>query len=395
MKKSLCLILFAGGLWAQQTMTINGVTGQVVVLPVPTASALGGVESIVQTSNNWVQYIDTSGVPHLAQPAFSNISGVCTSAQGCTGVNNGTATITLGTSSLNFATLSTGIVKNTTTTGALTVATAADVDGVNYVAGSGTANAQTAAYSPAITALVNGLDLCWLPAAANTTTTPTFAPNALTAKTITKVAGAALVASDLTTTAIACAIYDGTNWELQNPQTSGSGVSSVTGSAPISSSGGATPAISCPTCATAASGGSMTTSGAFGITFTATAATAVTLPTSGTLAVLGLNTFTKTQTLAVNTVASGSTPAFDLSLGNVQYVSALATNATPSFSNITAGGHWEFIVCNNATGGYTWTWPASVHGGMTLGTTASKCTNQTFWSPDGSTLYGGFGLINQ
>jgi hypothetical protein len=97
----------------------------------------------------------------------------------------------------------------------------------------------------------------------------------------------------------------------------------------------------------------------------------------------------------VNTVASGSTPAFDLSQGNIQYMSALGVNATPSFSNITAGGWWRFVICNNSTGGYTWTWPASVHGGMTVGTTASKCTSQEFYSPDGTTLYGAFGIVNQ
>jgi hypothetical protein len=109
--------------------------------------------------------------------------------------------------------------------------TAQIMSAANYATGTGTANAQTATYSPAVTALQTGLQLFWLPVAANTTTTPTFAPNGLTAKTITKVGGAALAASDLTTTAIAFAIYDGTDWELQNPQTT-----SATGCAPGGSS---------------------------------------------------------------------------------------------------------------------------------------------------------------
>ena len=37
-----------------------------------------------------------------------------------------------------------------------------------YVAGAGTAQAQTAAYSPAVPALVTGLSVCWLPTLANT-----------------------------------------------------------------------------------------------------------------------------------------------------------------------------------------------------------------------------------
>ena len=89
-----------------------------------------------------------------------------------------------------------------------------------YVAGGGTAQAQTATLSPAIPALVAGqTQLCWLPHAANSGPAPTLAVNGLAATAIVKVGGAALVASDITTTAVACAIYDGTSFELQNPQT--------------------------------------------------------------------------------------------------------------------------------------------------------------------------------
>ena len=93
---------------------------------------------------------------------------------------------------------------------------------INYVSGGGSANAQTATYSPAIIALVTGAQYCWLPIAANTTDTPTLAINGLTATTITKLGHTALVANDLTTTAVACAIYDGTDMQLQNPQTTSS-----------------------------------------------------------------------------------------------------------------------------------------------------------------------------
>jgi hypothetical protein len=99
-------------------------------------------------------------------------------------------------------------------------ATQASVNALGYASGGGTANAQTAALSPAVTALATGLTVCWIPTAANTTTTPTLAVNGLTATTLVKAGGVALAANDLTTTAVACAIYDGTYFELQNPQTS-------------------------------------------------------------------------------------------------------------------------------------------------------------------------------
>lgn len=103
-------------------------------------------------------------------------------------------------------------------------ATQGDVSSIGYVAGGGTANAQTATLAPAVTSLTTGLKVCWLPITANTTTTPTLAVNGLTATTIVKTPGnVALAASDLTTTAVACAVYDGTFFELQNPQTTGAG----------------------------------------------------------------------------------------------------------------------------------------------------------------------------
>ena len=62
-------------------------------------------------------------------PLTTGVTGVLGPSHGGTGVAN-TATLTLGTSNVNLASLGTGIVKNTTTTGALTNAAAADVYGL-------------------------------------------------------------------------------------------------------------------------------------------------------------------------------------------------------------------------------------------------------------------------
>lgn len=84
-----------------------------------------------------------------------------------------------------------------------------------------------------MTSLTVGLSVCWKPTAANTATAPTLAVNGLTATTITKVPGnSPLVPNDLLTSAIACAIYDGTQFELQDPQ---SNVISATATANIAS----------------------------------------------------------------------------------------------------------------------------------------------------------------
>lgn len=92
--------------------------------------------------------------------------------------------------------------------------------GPQYFNGAGTANAQTVAPIPPWTALSKN-EICWLPSNANTTTTPTLAVSGLTATTITKLGHTALAANDITATAVACVIYDGTDFQLQNPQVVG------------------------------------------------------------------------------------------------------------------------------------------------------------------------------
>lgn len=45
-------------------------------LPNPTTSALGGMEAINAVSHEWIDSINTSGVPHLSQPSYADITGV-------------------------------------------------------------------------------------------------------------------------------------------------------------------------------------------------------------------------------------------------------------------------------------------------------------------------------
>lgn len=92
---------------------------------------------------------------------------------------------------------------------------------VPWSAAGGAADAITATYSPAITALTDGLLLTFRATAANATATPTFSPNGLTARTIVKAGGQALIAGDLARANYECAVrYNlaNTRWELLNPQ---------------------------------------------------------------------------------------------------------------------------------------------------------------------------------
>ncbi len=73
----------------------NGSTGAPVFralagadLPLPSSSTLGGVESIASVSHQWINSISTSGVPSLSQPAFTDLTGTATVAQGGTGATS-------------------------------------------------------------------------------------------------------------------------------------------------------------------------------------------------------------------------------------------------------------------------------------------------------------------
>ena len=91
---------------------------------------------------------------------------------------------------------------------------------IHWVAAGGTADAITAAYTIPITALVDG-QICYVRAgAANATTTPTFSPSSLTARTIVKNGGQALAAGDIYGAGHELVLrYNlaNTRWELMNP----------------------------------------------------------------------------------------------------------------------------------------------------------------------------------
>ena len=98
-------------------------------------------------------------------------------------------------------------------------ATSALANIIPRAAGGGTVDAITATYSPAV-ALTNGTTVLLEAAGANTSTTPTFAPNGLTAKTIVKGSGTAIVAGDIPgANAWLLLTYDSSadKWVLLNP----------------------------------------------------------------------------------------------------------------------------------------------------------------------------------
>jgi hypothetical protein len=115
--------------------TFRALTG--ADLPNPSATTLGGVQSIAPVASKWISSISTSGVPSLSQPSFADLSGSLLAAQ----LPNPTSTTLGGVKSSSAAShqFATGI----NTSGALTYAqpSAGDISGLAASATTDTTNA--------------------------------------------------------------------------------------------------------------------------------------------------------------------------------------------------------------------------------------------------------------
>jgi hypothetical protein len=190
--------------------TISTGTSQPELATVTGALTSGDLVSISSPSSGLYDLVDSGIALSSGQISTSSLTGVLSTSNGGTGTgSNFAAHRFFGNSATSSAAPAEFLLSTNDTS-------------VNwYGAGSGTANAQTVTLpvtSPATLSLTSGLEVHWLPSAANTTSTPTLAVNSLTAHSITKCGTAVLAPNDLTTTAIARAVYDGSNFQLQNPQ---------------------------------------------------------------------------------------------------------------------------------------------------------------------------------
>jgi len=88
----------------------------------------------------------------------------------------------------------------------------------------------------------------------------------------------------------------------------------------------------------------------------------------------------------LNVVTFSATPTFDASLGNTQKITLIDNVTSSALSNAATGQTLSFVVCQDSTGGRTFVWPTNVLGGMTIGSTASKCSVQDFIF-DGTNAY--------
>ena len=269
-----------------------------------------------------------------------------------------------------------------------------------YAADSGAANALVASVAFGCpTAYTTGMVVKVLPNHANSTTTPTLNFCGLGAKTITKFGTAALVANDLTTTAVAFFVYDGTDMELQNPQTTStySGtITSVATTSPITggtvTSGGVT--VACATCVTAAA--------SLGSTYLVTGATGQAVAANANDQVAAGGIFTTYDNIA--TAGLGFPVVEGVSDKTAQSASLTTQNLITSTG---AAGHYlvrfyidQNALCTTGTGSVlatvTWTDSTASHTATTIPMTLTNTTISTangfinaaipFWSASGDAI---------
>jgi hypothetical protein len=138
--------------------------------------------------------------------------------------------------------------------------------------------------------------------------------------------------------------------------------------------------------------GTVTTAADTGIARNAAGVVEVNNGTAGTLRDLKI----RREYASVNTVTFSATPTFDVSLGQHHTITLTGNVTSSTLSNLVAGEVVSFQICQDATGSRTFAWPSAVKGGMTIGTTASKCNVQNFVSYDGTNLYAlSSGVTNQ
>lgn len=83
----------------------------------------------------------------------------------------------------------------------------------------------------------------------------------------------------------------------------------------------------------------------------------------------------------INVVAFSATPNFDLSLGTTQKIILTGNVTSSTFSNVTNGGVYNFIIKQSAGGANTFIWPTAIPGAA-ISPTANSNNVQSFLVDD-------------
>lgn len=104
------------------------------------------------------------------------------------------------------------------------------------------------------------------------------------------------------------------------------------------------------------------------------------------LEVTGTALVSQSLIAGLNGVTFSATPTFDASLADTFKITLTSNVTSSTLSNATAGQQINFIICQDSGGNHTFVWPTNILGGMTIGSTASKCSAQSFIF-DGTNAY--------
>ncbi len=236
--------------------------------------AIPVVNGTVNALTSWLltSSITTVGTDPMTYVEFSrNINDILTfktiSVSGQSDVVADTFADTLTLAAGSGITLTTNASTDT-----ITITSTASGGGLPTATAGGTADAITADFTPDLT--LTDLTICAVVAgSANATSTPTFAPDGLTAHTITKNGGSALVAGDIAGAGDTILLeYNAANtrWELLNPSTAVIPAGTITGA--MMSGTGAVRTIVC------------NVSGGFSVLPTGAVSMPITVPFTGTIA---------------------------------------------------------------------------------------------------------------
>ncbi len=107
---------------------------------------------------------------------------------------------------------------------------------------------------------------------------------------------------------------------------------------------------------------------------------------TGALVVNGTFLANSKMSSPIGTVSYSATPTFNATNYNHFKITLTGDVTSSTLSGATAGQTLKFILCQDSTGGHTFVWPASIKGGMVIGSTLSTCSVQTFIF-DGTNAY--------
>jgi hypothetical protein len=290
-----------------------------------TVGKINGV-SLAGLATGILKNTTTTGAPSIAVagdfPTLNqNTSGTAANLSGTPALPNGTTATTQAANdnSTKLATTAYGdAISTALKLGILN-------QSYNYLADSGAADAYVVTLSPAAAAYTTGMVVRFKATNANATTTPTVNVNGLGAKTITKNQGSAMAANDIKAGGLVTVQYDGTNFQmLSQTGNAGGGAGTVT---------------------------SVVAPNDF----------AVATPTAAA-----------TISHSTETVSFSATPTF-----NCKGVEFMTLTANVTSSTLTGCSNQQtviFAISQDGTGGRTFVWPTNVKNAPTITSTLSVTT---------------------